>query len=101
MKISLALAGLAALGVVIVAGSASAMPFNLAGKSDITLNIAQVRMVCDEYGRCFRTQGYDYAPRYGYGPSFDHHRDWEHRRWRRDREDWHRDRGDWRGDRRW
>jgi hypothetical protein len=107
MKLSFALAGLAALGAVAAAGSASAMSFGLATKSDVASNIDQVRLVCDEFGRCFRTRGYGYgprygyAPRYGYGRGFDPHRDWDHHGWRRDRDDWHRDRGDWRGDRRW
>jgi hypothetical protein len=64
MKLKYALVGLAALGgAALSAGTASAMPIGLAGGSNIASNIEQVRLVCDVYGRCFRT-----APRfYGYG----------------------------------
>jgi hypothetical protein len=64
MKLTHALIGLAALGgAAISAGAASAMPIGLATNSDIAANVEQVRLVCDVYGRCFRT-----APRfYGYG----------------------------------
>ena len=64
MKLSYALVGLAAVsGVALSAGTASAMPIGMAAGPDIAANVEQVRLVCDVYGRCFRT-----APRfYGYG----------------------------------
>jgi hypothetical protein len=31
----------------------------------------QVRLVCDEYGRCFRTRGPRYSRGYGYGGGYD------------------------------
>lgn len=63
MKLNHALVGLAALGgAALSAGTASAMPIGLATNPDIASNVEQVRLVCDGYGRCFRT-----APRYSYG----------------------------------
>ena len=64
MKLTHALVGLAALGgAALSTGAASAMPIGLATNADIAANVEQVRLVCDGYGRCFRT-----APRfYGYG----------------------------------
>jgi hypothetical protein len=62
MKLKFALVGLAALaGAALSIGTASAMPIGLATNSVDATNIDQVRLVCDAYGRCFRT-----APRYGY-----------------------------------
>ena len=68
MKLKYVLVGLSALGSLAVAGTASAMPIGLATNTDIASNVDQVRLVCDGYGRCFRTHGYgyDYGPRYGY-----------------------------------
>jgi len=64
VKLTHALLGLTALsGAALTAGTASAMPIGLATNADIASNVSQVRLVCDAYGRCFRT-----APRYyGYG----------------------------------
>lgn len=83
MKLKYALVGLVALGgAALSAGSASAMPFGLATKADIASNAEQVRLVCDQYGRCYRT-----GPRYyGYGrpfvrPGYGYGRGW-HRGWR-------------------
>ena len=63
VKLSYALLGLAALGgAALSAGTATAMPIGLATGADLAANVEQVRLVCDVYGRCFRT-----APRfYGY-----------------------------------
>jgi hypothetical protein len=88
VKLTYALVGLAALGgAALSAGTASAMPIGLATNADIASNVEQVRLVCDVYGRCFRT-----APRYygyggpvlgyGYGYGRGYHRGWHHgRRW--------------------
>jgi hypothetical protein len=88
VKLSYALVGLAALGgAALSAGSASAMPIGLATNTDIASNVEQVRLVCDVYGRCFRTggyYGYGYGgPRYygGYGYGGGWHRGWRGRRW--------------------
>ncbi len=91
MKIAYALVGFAALGGVLSAGTASAMPIGLAANADIAANVEQVRLVCDAYGRCFRTGGYGYGygygyggPRYygGYGYGGGYRRGWRHgRRW--------------------
>ena len=70
MKFKLMIAGVVALGgVALGAGSASAMPIGLAAGGSIgqSGNIEQVRLVCDEYGRCWRRPNYGYGPRYGYG----------------------------------
>jgi hypothetical protein len=87
MKLSYALVGLAALGgVALSAGTASAMPIGLASGAGIAANVEQVRLVCDVYGRCFRTgpRYYGYgrpAVRFGFGGG--HRRGgWHHgRRW--------------------
>ena len=61
MKIKLALVGLFALGgAALTAGTASAMPIGLATNADIASNIDQVRLICNAYGRCWRTPGYAY-----------------------------------------
>jgi hypothetical protein len=59
MKTILSVIGAAAL----VASAASAAPLNATpvGTSDVA-NLDQVRLVCNEYGRCWRTR----APRYVY-----------------------------------
>jgi hypothetical protein len=58
--ILLATAALASL-----ATSASAAPLNVGGSATTeTPNVEQVRLVCDEYGRCFRTRGPRYVQRY-------------------------------------
>ncbi len=86
MKLTHALIGLAALGgAALSAGTASAMPIGLATNSDIASNVEQVRLVCDVYGRCFRTRPRFYAyggpvVRFGYGGGW--RRGWRHgRRW--------------------
>ncbi len=86
MKLKYALVGLAALGgAALSAATASAMPIGLATNADIASNVEQVRLVCDAYGRCFRTgpRYYGYGGpvvRYGYGGGW--HRGWHHeRRW--------------------
>ncbi len=86
MKLTYALVGLAALGgAALSAGTASAMPLGLAGGSNIAANVEQVRLVCDAYGRCFRTgpRYYRGGPvvRFGFGGG--HRRGgWHHgRRW--------------------
>ena len=69
MKLKLMVAGLVALGgVALGAGSASAMPNGLAANGLVgqSGNVEQVRLVCDEFGRCFRRPNYGYGPRYGY-----------------------------------
>jgi hypothetical protein len=83
MKLKFALVGLAALGgAALSAGTASAMPIGLATNTDIASNIDQVRLVCNAYGRCWRTPGYNYGGPvyrpYGYGGW---HRGWHGRRW--------------------
>lgn len=82
MKFSFALVGLAALGILAVTETASAMPNGLTTKSGIESNVDQVRLVCDRYGRCYQSRGYGYrsGPRYGHGhryghaPRYDRHR---------------------------
>ena len=78
---------LAAAGCgIAVANSASAMPLNPL-RSDNSVD--QVRMVCDEYGSCWRQSnpGEDVARgviRGLEGRSIYRHRDWDHyRRWHR------------------
>jgi hypothetical protein len=88
VKLTYALVGLAALGgAVLSAGTASAMPIGLATNAGLASNVEQVRLVCNAYGRCFRTgpRFYGYrgpVVRYGYGYGRGYHRGWHHgRRW--------------------
>ena len=66
------LASLAAAGT-IVTSAASAMPLsNLSATVQSDEAIQEVRLVCNEWGRCWRTgprYGY-YAPRAYYGPRY-------------------------------
>ncbi|MFB9263944.1 hypothetical protein ACFFWD_12285 [Bradyrhizobium erythrophlei] len=76
MKIKLAVMGLAALAsAALASGAASAMPNGLAQAGRVaseTPNIAQVRYVCDSWGRChWRPGAYGY---YGL-----RHHGWHHR----------------------
>lgn len=68
MKLKFALAGLVALGgAALASGTASAaMPNGLPGLGAPS-NVEQVRLVCDAYGRCFRTAPRFYGGGYGYG----------------------------------
>ena len=83
VKLTHAVVGLVALGgAALSAGTASAMPIGLATNTDIASNVEQVRLVCDVYGRCFRTGGYYYGGpviREGYRGGW--HRGWRGRRW--------------------
>jgi hypothetical protein len=88
VKLTYALVGLAALGgAALSAATASAMPLGLATNADLASNVEQVRLVCNAYGRCFRTapRFYGYrgpVVRYGYGYGRGYHRGWRHgRRW--------------------
>ena len=77
-----------------LATSASAMPLNPLRSHDSAGQVREVRMVCDEFGRCWRESdpGEDIARgviRGLEGRSIYRHRDWDHyRRWHRD---WDRD----------
>lgn len=68
-----------------LAASASAMPVGGLGKSaanGATNQVEQVRLVCNRWGRCWRTGPY-YGYGYGYGWRRGYHRGWrEHRHWR-------------------
>lgn len=87
MKLKLSIIALTALGSIALAGgSANAMPIGLNSINGATSNAAQVRLVCDAYGRCYRTAPRHYrggAPviRFGYGGGR-RHGGWHHgRRW--------------------
>ncbi len=70
MNLKLTIAGLVALGgVALSAGTASAMPNGLVAPGGVNQSgqVEQVRLVCDEFGRCWRRPGYGYGPRWGYG----------------------------------
>ncbi|CAN5207491.1 hypothetical protein BH11PSE4_BH11PSE4_28770 [soil metagenome] len=68
MIIAAAAAGFLGLGLM---APAVAMPIG-AQAVDAAGNVEQVRLVCDEYGRCFRTRGPRYVrPGYGYGGGYD------------------------------
>ena len=73
-----------------VATSASAMPLNPLRSDNSVDQVRQIRMVCDEYGRCWRetNPGEEIARgviRGLEGRSVYRHRGWDHdRRWHRD-----------------
>ena len=73
-----------------LATSASAMPLSVLRSDNSVDQVRQSRMVCDEYGRCWRetNPGEDIARgvlRGLEGRSIYRHRDWDHyRRWHRD-----------------
>ena len=56
---------LGAFGAVLLASAASAAPLNAMtiGSSEVS-NVAQVRLVCNKYGRCWRTRRLRYVQRY-------------------------------------
>lgn len=65
---ALIMGGLAALAL---SSAASAAPLNPSAiQPDALNNIEQVRLVCNEWGRCWRVRGPRYGYRYGYGPSY-------------------------------
>ncbi len=83
MKLTHALVGLAALGAAaLTTGAASAMPIGLATTAGQASNIEQVRLVCNQWGRCWHVPGYYGYGGYGYGPRWGYggwHHGW--RRW--------------------
>jgi hypothetical protein len=59
------LAAAAVASLATAASAASAAPLNVGGLATVeTANVQQVRLVCDEYGRCVRTRGPRYVQRY-------------------------------------
>ena len=72
------------------ATSASAMPLNSHRSDNSVDQVLQVRMVCDEYGSCWRETNPGEGIARGIlrgleGRSIYRHRDWDHyRRWHRD-----------------
>jgi hypothetical protein len=56
---------LGAFGAVLLASAASAAPLNAMtiGSSEVS-NVDQVRLVCNEYGRCWQTRRLRYVQRY-------------------------------------
>ena len=68
MKLKYALVGLAAFGgAAFSVGSASALPVGLVSAHS---DVEQVRLVCDQHGRCYRTgprRVYAAPSYYGYG----------------------------------
>ena len=61
------------------AGSISALPIDKldAAKTE-TIQAEQARLVCNRWGRCWRTHGYGYRA-YGFYPR--RHWGWRHRHW--------------------
>ncbi|GMO92897.1 hypothetical protein [Bradyrhizobium sp. TM239] len=56
---------LGVLGATLMAASANAAPLAPAAVASAELGgVEQVRLVCDEYGRCYRTRGPRYVQRY-------------------------------------
>ncbi|MCK1625901.1 hypothetical protein IVA98_22575 [Bradyrhizobium sp. 160] len=56
---------LGALAATIMASSAGAAPLAPAALASTEMaNVDQVRLVCNEYGRCYRTRGPRYVQRY-------------------------------------
>ncbi len=93
--VTMTLLAAAAIGGVFAAGSASAMPFNTLSPAEGESPVQDVRMVCDQRGRCYNTRrnyrsvrphsvqrGYRYdrpayyrgGPSYGYtSPNYGHY----------------------------
>jgi hypothetical protein len=71
-----ALLGLAAAGAVSVLGIGAASAFPMAPLGEVASPVEQVRLVCNEWGRCWRTgpryyrYGGYYGPRRYYGPRY-------------------------------
>jgi hypothetical protein len=63
----------AAIGAVSI-GSASAMPFTTLSPALAAGDVQNVRLVCDQRGRCYNTARYRTAPRY-YAPSARYYND--------------------------
>jgi hypothetical protein len=72
MVISLAIGA----GAIFASSAANAAPITTGVAMLPNDNIENVRLVCDQFGRCYRTRGgrygYGYAPGYygGYGPGY-------------------------------
>ncbi|MDB5500398.1 MAG: hypothetical protein JWR89_300 [Tardiphaga sp.] len=68
-KLILSIAAATAL-LTTAAGAAPLSPSAVGAEAGIATE--QVRLVCDEYGRCYRTRGPRYVQRgYGYGGGYD------------------------------
>jgi hypothetical protein len=59
----------------LLSSGANAAPLAISPSMQPDTGIEQVRLVCDDYGRCYRTRGgrrvviqQDYGDRYSYGP---------------------------------
>jgi hypothetical protein len=74
-NITLTLLAAAAIGAVSI-GNASAMPLNDLSSAQGESHVQNVRVVCDQYQRCYNTgRAYrsaraDYAPRYNDSPAY-------------------------------
>ena len=60
----------AATLVVGFAASASAMPVGKLSGADTGAKPEQVRLVCNQWGRCWHVRGYEGGYRYGYGGGY-------------------------------
>jgi hypothetical protein len=61
----------AAAATALLTTAATAAPLGVQGIGAQTSDVEQVRMVCDEYGRCYRSRGPRYVQRsYGYGDGY-------------------------------
>jgi hypothetical protein len=76
VKLTIAAAGLA----VGLAASASAMPVQKLGTEATGVQVDQVRLVCNRWGRCWHVPGWRRGYfAYGGRPGWRHR--WHHRRW--------------------
>ena len=87
IKLVIALCGALVAGGAAMSSSASAAPMadpflGGAAQSTTAPAIEQVRLVCDAWGRCWRTRPRYYAPRFYYGRPM-YRRGWGYRRYRR------------------
>jgi hypothetical protein len=61
----------AAAATALLTTAATAAPLGVQDIGAQTSGVEQVRMVCDEYGRCYRSRGPRYVQRsYGYGGGY-------------------------------
>ena len=68
MKFKIGLVAASLFGAIVASPAASAMPIAPAPATPQVSDVEQVRMVCNEWGRCWWRPNYAYG--YGYGPGY-------------------------------
>jgi hypothetical protein len=68
MKLKIGLVAASLFGAIMASPAASAMPIAPAPAAPQVSDVEQVRLVCDQWGRCWRQPNYGYG--YGYGGGY-------------------------------